>query len=51
MKCQEYQGNVRQQGAEYILGPGSAFLQRHEIVYVEKVWGGGGIDLAKKQPI
>lgn len=22
MKCQEYQGNVRQQGAEYILGPG-----------------------------
>lgn len=22
MKCQEYQGDVRQQGAEYILGPG-----------------------------
>lgn len=41
MKCQEYQGNVRQQGAEYILGPGSAFLQRHEFVYVEKVGGGG----------
>lgn len=49
MKCQEYQGNVRQQGAEYILGPGTAFLQKHEFVYVEKV--GGGIDLAKKQPI
>lgn len=43
MKCQEYQGNVRQQGAEYILGPGSAFLQKHEFVYVEKVGGGAKI--------
>lgn len=41
MKCQEYQGNVRQQGAEYILGPGTAFLQKHEFVYVEKKGGGG----------
>lgn len=40
MKCQEYQGNVRQQGAEYILGPGKAFLQKHEFVYVEKRGGG-----------
>lgn len=40
MKCQEYQGDVRQQGAEYILGPGSVFLQKCECVYVDK--GGGG---------